>query len=212
MHKWEYGGVYKNYDMTGTIEIGGGKLKVHNIFDPLPEFMLDADVIFCDPPCSKANINSFYTKAGRSDYQESYQPFAERFFSCIDQIQPKALYVEVFKSNLHYFGEECWKRYANVICYSTTYYHNQKNRCYIMACAQDDAALHLPFEGMDEEDVIAWICRNVDYRCIGDLCMGRGLVGWHAYQAGRPFVGTELNPKRLAVLVDRIAKKESDCT
>lgn len=63
-----------------------------------------------------------------------------------------------------------------------------------------------PFEGMDEEDVIAWICENVDFNCIGDLCMGRGLVGKHAFNNNKPFVGTELNKKRLAVLVDYITK------
>ena len=34
--------------------------------------------------------------------------------------------------------------------------------------------------------------------------MGQGLVGWYANQAGKRFVGTELNPKRLAVLVESI--------
>lgn len=39
-----------------------------------------------------------------------------------------------------------------------------------------------------------------------DLCMGRGLVGYHAWKARRRFVGTELNPRRLACLLDRVAK------
>ena len=39
---------------------------------------------------------------------------------------------------------------------------------------------------------------------IGDLCMGRGLVGVNAYKNGKRFVGTELNHKRLAVLLERI--------
>ncbi len=34
--------------------------------------------------------------------------------------------------------------------------------------------------------------------------MGQGLVGWYANQAGKPFVGTELNSKRLAILVESI--------
>jgi hypothetical protein len=38
--------------------------------------------------------------------------------------------------------------------------------------------------------------------------MGMGLVGKYAYLAGKSFVGTELNKKRLAVLVDFIAKRE----
>lgn len=60
---------------------------------------------------------------------------------------------------------------------------------------------------MDEEDIIEWICKNEDYACIGDLCMGLGLVGLNAYRNGRKFVGTELNHKRLSVLLDSLANK-----
>ena len=42
------------------------------------------------------------------------------------------------------------------------------------------------------------------YKIIGDLCMGRGLVGFYANKYNRPFVGIEFNKKRLAVLVHRI--------
>jgi hypothetical protein len=34
--------------------------------------------------------------------------------------------------------------------------------------------------------------------------MGRGLVGFYAHSDGRQFVGTELNYKRLAVLIERV--------
>lgn len=205
MSNWEYGGLYKNYDMDKEIHVGGGILKVHNIFDILPDFMSKADCIFCDPPCSKANINSFYTKADRTDYQVDYTPFAIRFFECIDEIKPKTLFVELFKSNKAYFTAECKKRYKYTKIYETTYYHNKKNKCYIISCSNEPLRDY-PFEGMDEEDVIAWICENVDFNCIGDLCMGRGLVGKHAFNNNKPFVGTELNKKRLAVLVDYITK------
>ena len=50
MNKWEYGGAYKKHDMEGIIEVGTGEVKVHNIFDKLPDFMRKADCIFCDPP------------------------------------------------------------------------------------------------------------------------------------------------------------------
>lgn len=49
MVEFEYGGKYKKYDMTKTWEIGGGTLKVHDIFDPLPDFMMRADCMFVDP-------------------------------------------------------------------------------------------------------------------------------------------------------------------
>lgn len=211
MSKWEYGGVYKKYNMDGEIKVGNGILKVHNIFEPLPEFMKQADVIFCDPPCSKVNINSFYTKADRTDYQEDYTPFAERFFECIDEIKPKQLFVEVFKSNYDYFLNEMKKRYKHIYVCNSKYYNNNKNKCWIFHGTNDVADMELlkVCEFMDEEKIIEWICANVQFECIGDLCMGRGLVGWNAYRNGKKFVGTELNKKRLAVLVDKIYQAEN---
>ena len=57
---------------------------------------------------------------------------------------------------------------------------------------------------MDETDIIKWICENVDYDCIGDLCMGRGTVGIWSNANGKSFVGTELNENRLAVMIHKI--------
>lgn len=210
MAKWEYGSIYKHYNMDGEIKIGTGILKVHNIFDQLPEFMRQADVIFCDPPCSKANINSFYTKADRTDYQVDYLPFAKRFFECIDEIKPKDLFVEVFKSNFDYFWNEITKRYKFVYVCPSKYYNSSKNKCWIIHGTNDQKhALHLqPCENMDEAKIINYICSNLDYKCIGDLCMGRGLVGWNAYINNKAFVGTELNKKRLAILVHNITQGE----
>ena len=201
---WEYNDYYKKHDMSGTIEVGTGTVKVHDIFEPLPDFVKQADCIFVDPPCSLSNINSFYTKADRLDYQQSYLPFHNRLFECIDEIAPKRLFLEVFVSNFEAFKAECEKRFKNVRIYNTTYYFNRRNKCYILACDNEESLREYLFEGMDEETVIEWICREVDYECIGDLCMGQGLVGWYANQAGKRFVGIELNPKRLAVLVESI--------
>lgn len=208
-NKWEYGGTYKKYDMSGIIEVQGGTLKVHNIFEPLPEFMKKADCIFCDPPCCKGNINTFYTKADRTDYQASFEPFTVRFFECIDEIKPKKLFLEVFKSNYDRFLKEVQARYKFIQIYQAKYYHNAKNTCWIIS-ASNEPLEEYPFEGMDEEDVIYWIGKNVDYEVIGDLCMGTGLVGKSAIKAGKSFVGTELNAKRLALLVDYV-KNNSCC-
>ena len=201
--KWEYGGVYKKHDMSGIIELPGGTLKVHDIFEPLPDFMKQADCIFCDPPCSLGNLNTFYTKADRTDYKREYMPFAKRLFECIDEINPKLLFIEVFKSNNAIITHMAQRRFPHIAIYETTYYHNKKNRCWIIAASHEPLPEY-PFNGMDEEDVIYHIGKHVTYRCIGDLCMGRGLVGKAALAAGKPFVGTELNAKRLAVLVDYV--------
>lgn len=206
MSKWEYGELYKKYDMEGLITAGTGVVKVHNIFDKLPDFMYQADCIFCDPPCSKANINSFYTKAERTDYQEDYMPFAKRFFECIDEIKPKQLFVEVFASNYDYFLSEIEERYEYIYICKSKYYNSSKNKCWILHGSNnlDDVTKLIDCENQDEAKIIKWICENIEFDCIGDLCMGQGLVGFFANKYGRKFVGTELNKKRLAVLLNRI--------
>lgn len=123
---WEYGGFYKNYDMTGLIKAGMGHVMVHDIYEDCPEFLKEADCLFCDPPCSVGNLKTFYTKADRTDYKETYEPFIDRFFKYVDEIQPKIMYVEVFASNKNAFIRECEKRFKYVNVDDSYYYHNSK--------------------------------------------------------------------------------------
>lgn len=205
MSKWNYGDAYKRHpigDKTVIFDCGS-KLKAHDIFDPLPEFMKQADLIFVDPPWNKGNLNSFYTKAGRDDYQDNFERFYKRLFECIAEISPRTCYVEVGKQFLAEFILEMKHLYPQVTFYNSSYYHDKNKICYVIRGSQKRKKL--PLDYMDEEDIVAWICENEDYTCIGDLCMGLGLVGWEAHRNGRQFVGTDLNHKRLAVLVERLA-------
>lgn len=204
MSKWEYGEFYKKYNMEGIINIGTGMVKVHDIFEPLPEFMKTADCIFSDPPCSEGNLTSFYTKADKEKTQ-FFEDFKKRFFECIDEINPRTLFIEVFANNRDEFVDECKKRYKTVWALDSHYYHNKKNKCWIIYASDNpDDKLARLLDGKDEQKIIELICRWGDFERIGDLCMGRGLVGFYANKYGKAFVGTELNPKRLAVLLERI--------
>lgn len=203
MGKWEYGGAYLRHDMAGEIRAGGGIVKVHDIFDSTPEFMKEADCVFVDPPCSLGNLRSFYTKAEERMRTAEYGRFADRLFEVIDEIGPKRLFVEAFASNREDFEKRIRERFPCVRLYDSSYYHRPANRCWIIQGTAEPEDWRL---SVDEEDAIAKICRWVPFDCIADPCMGRGLVGLHAFRNGRRFVGTELNPKRLAVLLDRIEK------
>lgn len=129
--------------------------------------------------------------------------FHLRFWEVIDEIKPKRLFLEVFKSNKERFILECQKRYKNVKVYNSMYYKNPKNKCWIIQASNDDL-LDIEIEGIDEEKVIENICNNADYECIGDPCMGKGLVAFYANKIGKKFVGTELNKYRLAVCLQRV--------
>ena len=206
MSEWNYGDSYIRHPIPpeGYIFPDGSKIKIHDIFDPLPSFMHHADLIFTDPPWNLGNLNTFYTKADRTDYQDSFERFYKRLFECISEICPRICYLEVGKQHLADFIVEMRKLYRHVTFYNSTYYHSKEKLCYVIRGSQK--AKKPTLDGMDEETIIEWVCANEEYNCIGDLCMGRGLVGLNAYKNSKSFVGTELNHKRLSVLVEKINK------
>jgi len=212
MHKnWEYGGVYHQYKMDGIIELpNDSKVKVCDLTIELPSFMLEADCIFIDPPCSTGNLKSFHYKAEKVlDY--SFNSFQELLFQRIVQINPKHLFIEVFKSNKDAFLDKCKEMYVNVNVYDSFYYNSRSKKCWIIHCTNESENTYYPaLNDIDEAKAIAWICKNHQFDCIGDLCMGRGLVGQRAFDNNKKFVGTELNAKRLAILVDYVIKKHEN--
>ena len=209
MSNWEYKGIYKKYNMEGIIEMpNNSKLQVCDLTVEMPEFMKQADTLFIDPPCSMGNLRTFYTKSDIECNQE-FKAFFNSLFQRIDEIAPKYLFLELFKISRNLFIEECKKRYTSVVEYNATYYHSKKNTCYVIHCTNEKENTNYPeLEGKDEEDIIKWICKNHNYSCIGDLCMGTGLVAKYAFDNKKQFVGTELNKKRLALVVDYIQNNQ----
>lgn len=202
--KWDYNNAFERYPIPedGYIFEDGSQVMVHDVFNPLPEYMKNADLMFVDPPWNLGNINTFYYKAEKDERVDSFERFYKRLFECIKEINPKTLYIEVGKEYLAEFITEAKKQYKYVTFYNSSYYHQKKNVCYVIRASRKAKKPKLDY--MDEEDIIEWVCKNEEYNCIGDLCMGRGLVGLNAYRNGKKFVGTELNHKRLSVLLERI--------
>ena len=204
MSKFEYRGFYQNYDMEGEIIIGTGKVKVHDIFEPLPDFMKPADCIFVDPPCNNGNLKSFYTKSDKL-LKLDYPRFEKRLFDVIDEINPNHLFIEVFASNKESIFEKLSERYgANIKEFPSYYYHKEDNKCWIYYAYLKENNFEIPF--LDEEKAIEFICGNLEFDTIADPCMGKGLVGFYANKFGKKFAGTELNKKRLACLLEHINK------
>ena len=203
MKKYTYNGYAAKYDMSGIITMGTGTFCVHDIFDQTPEFMKRADLVFTDPPGSLALLKGFYSKAEKEARTNEYSCFLDRLFEVIAEIDPVFLYVEAFRYNRASIEEKVRDRYPFVRVSENTYYRKANNRCWIIAGGKKELP-NIPLSGIDEEAAIEKICFSGAFSCIGDPCMGKGLVGYYANLAGRPFVGTELNENRLAVLCDRL--------
>jgi hypothetical protein len=175
---------------------------VRDLFDGLPQHMRDADMIYCDPPWNTGNINSFYTKAGIQQARE-FVSFADVLFDSIATVRPVICYLEIGKQNLALFEARLAELYPYTQTWPVTYY--KRNRSYLVR-----GGLHgytsTDFTDMDDMHTPRAAMMSEQFECVGDLCMGRGLTGITAYQLGKQFVGTELNKRRLAVLIDEVAK------
>lgn len=188
--------------MSGEIRIGTGVVKVNDIFDKMPDFMKDADCLFIDPPCNSSNYKSFYTKAEKS-VRGNIELFNQRLFDLIVEINPEHLFIEAFKSNKENIINMLSINGFIIKEFPSYYYGNKSNKCWILYGSKtENSDINIPY--IDEEKVIEHICKTLNFRCIGDLCMGKGLVGFYANKYNKKFVGTELNKKRLACLIEHI--------
>lgn len=202
---WTYGDAFLRHPIQEgqrAVFADGSTIAVHDIFEALPAHMHTADLLFIDPPWNRGNLNTFYTKAGRTDYQESFEVFYKRLFACIADLAARTCYIEVGKEYLAEFLTEAKRLYPHVTFYNSTYYHKKENLCYVIHAGHKHMNRHV--DGMDEEDIIAWICQHEEYACIGDLCMGLGTVGIQSYIHRKKFVGTELNPRRISVMLEKL--------
>lgn len=209
MNNWDYGGAIDRYPIKAG-EVWGNENLLVQVYDLregcLPDFMEKADCVFVDPPWNQGNVNSFITKAGRNDYVQSYFCFADALLKALREINPEVLYLEMGKEFLWFWHLELFKMFSNVTFYNSTYYHKKDCLCYVIRASNRKPRndLRPKLDGMDEEDIIKWVCENERFNVIADPCMGRGLVGKYALAAGRKCVGTELNPKRLACLLEAV--------
>ncbi len=206
MTGWAYGDSWERY----PIEPGElwqenwteSRVMAHDLFDGLPDHMRQADLIYCDPPWNTGNINAFYTKAGIQQTRE-FSSFADLLFESIAIIKPTVCYLEIGKQNLALFTDKLQRICPYVQTWPVTYY--KRNRSYLLRGSWYGPT-NANFTDVDDMDTPRLAMANEEFECVGDLCMGRGLTGITAYRLGKRFVGTELNKRRLAVLIDEIAK------
>lgn len=204
--RWLYGDSWERYPIEPGEVWGlpdGSRVAVHNLFDPMPEW-LRADLLFVDPPWNLGNLNSFYTKAGRSDYCQDFSDFASVLFRRIAEIGPLTAYIEIGNQAVNEWAERLAQQYPYVQRWPVVYYRKYPTN--LLRGSLTGPASY-DYTGVDEARCIQLLAEMEDYQTIADPCMGRGLVGLAAYHAGRRFVGTELNKRRLAVLLDKLGKQ-----
>jgi hypothetical protein len=176
---------------------------VHDIFEPVPQFLKTADMIFVDPPWTQGNLVSFYTKAEIKGVYRKFDAFLDRVFVYITEIHPKVCYIEIGKQFVDIMEARLKQLFPYCARFAVTYY--RRHPCFLLRASQDPTPF-ADLTGLDEADCIKFVCQHESYHCVADFCMGRGLVGLAAFANQKHFVGTELNPRRLAVLLDKLAQ------
>ena len=206
--KWLYGGSWEKFpideDQVWKVDGTESAVCVHNIFNPLPAFMKTADMIFVDPPWNLSNVNTFYTKAEISEKVKKFELFEEAVFSAIKDISPETCYIEIGFQNARKWQDILAGMYKFIQSWEVVYY--RKHPCVIIR-GSNSGNTPKDYSGKDEEKITYDICSSESYSTVADFCMGRGNVGVGAFRAGKNFVGTELNKRRLAVLLERITKE-----
>lgn len=188
----------------------GSKITIADITNGLPDFSKKADCVFIDPAGNKGVLKAYYTKAEKACPVHSFDEFVTYIKSCIEQIKPERIFVECFARNKNQILPMVESLFPNVKVYNNTYYHSKKNECWIIQGSKQPEDWGL--DGMDEWDAVFKICKEVPFNAITDFFLGQGLVAEAAYEAGKVFYGSDMNRNRLAVAINRIAKRGGEWT
>jgi hypothetical protein len=205
MTNWNYDGSITRFPVQpGQLwQCERGQVMACDLYDGLPPFMRAADCIFTDPPYNAALENGFRTKAGKARNATGFASFLDMLFGHIGQIAPHTCFIETGGEQVDRIAGRLCLLYPHVETYPATYY--RRHPCFVVRAGHNESAHD--YAGLDEQDICTEICRRENFKTIADLCMGRGLTGRAAWAAGRQFLGTELNPARLAVLINHLHGK-----
>lgn len=206
--KWQYGDSWENFSIEeGEIwqhPASRSTIAVHDLRRIPPEFMQrHVDLLYCDPPWSQGNANSFITKAEMDSYVSGFDAILDPLFAHISLVNPGACYLEMGKQHFNDVALRMRAIYPVVEIWPIIYY--RKNPCFLIRGGQEKASRS--FYGMDDVQTPAAAIAAEHPTTVADLCTGRGLTLLAAHAHGATFYGTELNKRRLAVAIDRAAKQ-----
>lgn len=202
--KFLYGDSWEKYPIRpGETwrETHGSAVAVADLFEGVPSFMGNAEMVYSDTPWTTGNLKTFYTKAEKA-CRHTFDEFAEKVFQHIGWIRPKVCYLEIGRENVGIYERKLRNIYAVVQSWDIVYY-----RKHPMKLLRGGAALQaFDFTGMDDEKTPWAAIANETVKSVADFCLGRGGTLVAAFKHGIPCYGSELNPRRLAVAIEKVVK------
>lgn len=204
MTEWKYGDSWEKYPINkGEVWIEkrtNSYVAVLDLFDGLSDFMLEADLIYTDSPWNTGNMRGFYTKSGQKTRKTFYE-FGETLFNHLASLAAPVCYLEIGKQNVDVFMKRLADIYPCIQSWPITYY--RKNPSWLVRGGFEKTTFN--FSGMDDMDTPKAVMENEEFSTVADLCMGRGLTAITAFNMNKRFVGVELNKRRLAVAIEKVA-------
>lgn len=169
----------------------------------------NVSLVYADPPWSTGNAKTFRTKAGLAHGNVTLQ----RLWGAIcERVLPALgtgdLVVEIGSTHrddiavlLGSYGRQVTETWPIV--------YFKQTRCWLHRSRFTSRVDTSSPAGLDDELTPRWAIDNGTRltELVCDPCLGRGLTVMAADSAGRRFIGSELNPRRLAVAIDRLAKR-----
>lgn len=215
--RWTYGEAWEKYPvepgqvwaigphrvMAGDLELGDALAFLAHPEVPTP------GLGYADPPWTPSNASGFRTKAGaesKADWSLLQRRVAEAM------LVPALSFCEMGLTTTEDFVATVKKAGGNV--YSVQQINDPPNRftCNLVALGYEPqvpigSLRHLTKpRALTGLETPGWAIQNYSQPrgVVYDCCLGRGLTAVTAHDLGRVCIGTELNPRRLAVAIAKL--------
>lgn len=213
MTDWSYGDAGDRFKVVpgSRWQVGPHQVVCNDLEDNPQPFgaSFQPDMTYTDPPWNQGNAKSFRTKNGQKDRAVDFPTFLRALLTAVKTTRGD-VFIEMGKAetpNLTTLVNEAGGRVLQQ--WGITYY--RKHPCVLLR-TQFGAGLRVPpmpdVSGMDDDHTpaAAIACSTVEGNIVFDPCTGRGLTAVTSDKLGRVFRGSELNPRRLAVTIDKLVK------
>jgi hypothetical protein len=195
--------------LCGDLEVGAGEdfFRLMGEHDPL----MFPTMAYTDPPWDAGNARSFRTKAHTSTPEIEtraviFKSLIWKGLQALDQVQGP-VFVEMGLRN-HGFVVDLAKEagYMHLQSWPITYYKTKPCKLILLSKHTVGLGSDGSPRGMDEPAGWCIFAASNPGDVVFDPFMGQGLVAEEAARLGRIAWGIELNPRRLAVTLAKLAK------
>lgn len=184
----------------GDLEKGHAKWLTHYCRVPM--------MAYTDPPWNEGNLKAFHTKA-KQPYGLTFRPFLEHLAEALKRVEGD-IFIEMGTDTRDLLIEVMASAGA-VLLNDWGIRYMKTHPCRLLQFAFNEEVPRLfnfNFTDMDDAETPLAAIRAVEWEggCVFDPCLGLGTTAMAAAKAGSFCLGLELNPRRLAVSIDKIAK------